>query len=312
MTKLFTALTAFVLFSCSLHAERTLSLRKTVEVRGSQVVLSDLVIDSAVLSDAEKGLVILKSPLRGYKNVRPIDIAYEMQVHKSLLDVELLAPSFVKVVRVKDVDYVEKVKAGLLDALSKENPWKMFELEMEFSPSDLNKISSMSGCEFEMTSQIPNDELDSAKLTVKFTEGDKNKGSLKLLPMVRRKILAITLRNNIKKGHVIQKSDLILDRVWVSGTNEKYAVNFKDCVGYEASRNMLAGSRIINNYLIEPVFVDKGDFITVYSGNRLLNVSAKAKALSMGRRGQIIRAKNIKSGKEMDVEMTGVQTGIVK
>lgn len=312
MTKLNTAIIVFLLSAFSLLAERTVTLKKTIQVSGSQVVLSDLLVDSSSLEKAEKNLVILNSPLRGSKNFRPVDIAYEMQQHKSLMDLALLAPSFVKVIRVKDIDFVEKVKEGLIVALGKETPWKMFDLEMELTATDISKISAMSGNDFEVISQRPSDELDSVKITVKFIEKGINKGAVILNPIIRRKILAITLKNSIKRGGIVQKSDLILDRIWVSGTDERYAVNFQDCVGYEVSRNIAAGSRIAKSFLIEPVYVEKGSFLKVYVKSGLLTLSVDAKALSTGRRGETIRVKNTKSGKDLDVIMTGLQTGIVQ
>ena len=311
MTKLIVVL-IILLSAVNLYAERTVKLKKTVQVSGSQVVLEDLLIDSSVLTNLEKSLVILKSPARGFKNFRPIDIAYEMQLHESLLDLSLEAPSFVKIIRVKNIDYVEKFKVSIIQSLKKETPWKMFELELEFSPSDITKITSMSGSDYEMISQRPNEELNSAKIFVRFAENGISRGAVTIDPIIRRKILAITLKSDITKGKIIQKSDLVLDRVWVSGTDERFATNFQDCVGFEAGKNMSSGSRITKAYLVEPIYVQKGDFLKVSSDSPILSISIDAKALSMGRRGEIIRVKNTKSGRLLDVVMTGVQTAVVK
>ncbi|MCM8528281.1 MAG: flagellar basal body P-ring formation chaperone FlgA [Lentisphaeraceae bacterium] len=311
MTK-FSIILMFLFSVMNLHAERTVKLKKTVQVSGSQVLLEDLLIDSSDLKEEEKSLVILKSPIRGFKNFRPVDIAYEMQLHESLLDLSLEAPPFVKIIRIKDINFVETFKAYLKARLNKETPWKMFELEIEFSPSDITTITSMSGCDYEMVSQRANDELNGAKVTVKFTENGSSRGAVKLEPIIRRKILAITLKTDLTKGKIIQKSDLILDRVWVSGTDERFATNFVDCIGFEAGRNMSAGSRVVKAHLIEPVYVQKGDFLKVSSESSFLRITIDAKALSMGRRGEVIRVKNIKSGRLLDVVMTGIQTAVVK
>ena len=312
MTKPLTYLIVLLLSSVNLLAERNLNLKKNVEVSGHLVLLKDLVIDAATLTDNEKNLVILKSPQRGFKNYRPVDIAYEMQNHPSLMDISLLAPPFVKIIRVKDVHFVEKVKTYLVKELKQQDPWKRFTIEVDFTPDDINKINDISGADCELISQIPSDDLGSVKLSVKFTEKEKNRGTITLEPVIRRKIFSITLKGDVNKGQILRKDDLVVAQVWVDGQEDRYASNFQDCVGYELSRNMIAGSRVPKPYLIEPVYVRKGEIIKVYVETAAMRVGIHAKALSDGRRGETIRAKNTKSGKNLDVIMTGLQTAVVK
>lgn len=313
MTKPLTFLTVLLLCSVNLLAERNINLKKNVEVSGHLVLLKDLLIDSSELSDKEKNLVILKSPQRGFKNYRPIDVAFAMQNHASLLDLVIVdPPSFVKLIRIKDVNFVEKVKTELAKSLKQEDPWKRFTIEVDFTPDDINKINEMSGADFKLISQIPSDDLGSVKLSVKFTEKEKNRGTVTLEPVIRRKIFSITLKSDVNKGDVLRKDDLVVAQVWVDGQEDRYASNFKECVGYELSRNMIAGSRVPKPYLVEPVYVRKGEIIKVYVETAAMRVGIHAKALSDGRRGETIRAKNTKSGKNLDVIMTGLQTAVVK
>ena len=312
MTKPLTYIIVLLLSTVNLLAERNLNLKKNVEVSGHLVLLKDLVIDTASLTDNEKNLVILKSPQRGFKNYRPVDIAYEMQNHPSLMDISLLAPPFVKIIRVKDVHFVEKVKTYLVKELKQQDPWKRFTIEVDFTPDDINKINDMSGADCKLISQIPSDDLGSVKLSVKFTEKEKNRGTITLEPVIRRKIFSITLKGDVNKGQILRKDDLVVAQVWVDGQEDRYASNFQDCVGYELSRNMIAGSRVPKPYLIEPVYVRKGEIIKVYVETAAMRVGIHAKALSDGRRGETIRAKNTKSGKNLDVIMTGLQTAVVK
>ena len=312
MTKQLTYLLILLLTCTGLQAERTVNLKKNVQVSGHLVLLKDLLIDTDGLTEEEQKLVILKSPLRGFKNYRPVEIAYEMQNHASLMDLSLVAPPFVKVTRIRDVNFVENVKTGLIKALKNENPWKRFAIEVDFTPEDINKINDMSGADFKLISQIPSDDLTSVQLSVKFTEKEKNRGTLLLKPIIRRRLFSITLKNDVAKGQILNKSDLVVDQVWVDGQEDRYAANFKDCVGYELSRNMVAGSRIPRTFLVEPVYVRKGEIIKVYVESLSMRVGIHANALTDGRRGETIRARNTKSGKLLDVIMTGQQTAVVK
>lgn len=295
----------FLLFSllASLHAERVVQLKKTIQVSGNLVLLKDLLVDTDVLKDAEKDLIIVKSPLRGSKNYTPEELAYEMQNHASLMDLALKSPDFVKIMRVKDANYIENFKGGLTAALLKENPWKRFKIEVEFTNDDLNKINTMSGADYELVSQVPNESLTSVKLSVQFSENGVKRGTLILNPNVRRKVFSIVLRYDLSKGAILQKSDLVVDQVWVDGQEGRYASNFIDCVGYELTKDISAGSRVPKMYLTDPVYVKKGQFLKVYTMVGGLKVAVQAKALTDGRRGQTIKVKNTKSDKMLFVKM---------
>ena len=296
----------------SLLAEREMTLKATVNVSGKSVLLEDLVIETELLTDEEKKLAILESPLRGFKNFLPVNIAFAMQAHKSLWDISLIPPKFVKVVRVKDANFVTDVKEAVVKYLSKETPWKMFEIEVEFSASDLAKINEMSGSKFVVTSQRANDQLTSSKVNIKFTENDVDRGEVIINPDIRRKILAITLKSDLKRGDTIRKSDLVLGRVWADGKEARYVSNFKDCVGFEVAQDMSAGKRIAKSFLHEPVYVRKGQELNVSYNSPGIDVSMRAVAMTDGRRGDFIKVKNIDSEEVFEVEMAGIKWAIRK
>ena len=312
MIKFLQVLILASLLSSSLQAERVVQLKKTIQVSGHLVLLKDLIVDTDLLKTSEKDLIILKSPLRGSKNYTPEQLAYEMQNHASLMDLALKSPEFIKIMRVKDANYIENVKAGLTAALMKENPWKRYKIEVEFTNEDINKINSMSGADFELVSQLPNDMFTSSKLSVNFTEKGKNRGNLILNPNIRRKVFSIVLKTGLSKGAILQKSDLVVDQVWVDGQEGRYAANFVDCVGYELTKDLPSGSRVPKVALMEPVYISKGAHFNAYVLSNGFKVSVVAKALTDGRRGNTIRARNTKSGEIIQVKMVEPKTGIVE
>ena len=307
------SLTVFFFAFCltgSLFAERVVQLKRTIQVSGNLVLLKDLLIDTKGLSDKEQELIIIKSPLRGSKNYTPEQLAYEMQNHASLMDLALKSPEFVKIMRVKDANYIENVKEGLTLALQKENPWKRFKIEVEFTNDDINKINSMSGADFKLISQVPNEMFTSSKLSVQFSEKGIKRGNLILRPNIRRKVFSIVLKFGVSKGAILQKSDLVVDQVWVDGKEGRYASNFIDCVGYEVTKDMPSGSRVAKMNLTDPVYVRKGQFLKVYTIIGGLKVGVQAKALTDGRRGQTIKVKNTKSEKILFVKMVGPEVAL--
>ncbi len=312
MYKPLTIFLILILTPFCLLAEREINLKKSVEVSGQAVLLKDLVVENGALTEEELKLEILKAPLRGFKNFRPVEIAYEMQNHASLMDVSLIAPPVIKVSRVKDPDFIENVRDGVTKALKEHDPWKHFKIELEFSPEDITKINEMGNSSFELKSQIPSEDLGAVKIRVEFKENEKSKGTLTLEPVVRRKVVSIALKSDLAKGSIIKQTDLVVTQAWADGQEEKYASTFEDCIGYELTKNMVAGSRILKTNLAEPVYVKKGEILKVFVVTGSLKVGVHAKALTDGRRGETIRAKNTKSGQTIDVVLTDIQTAEVK
>ena len=298
-------LTALAFLLCGeVLAERQVRLKAFVDVSGRTVRLQDLVADSTGLSEEELGLKIVDAPTRGYKKFSARDLAFRMQVHKELLNVTLLTPPFIKVTRKLDSDYVEKVREILKTELLKQAEWKGQTIDLDFTGDDINKINEKNGAKVVLKSQVVNDTQDRIDMRISFTDNGEDLGTLKIRPYIRRKVFMILLRRSIPKGHIIVKDDLKLAHLWSDGRDEHYASDFKDCIGYETSKTMPADGKISRKLLNEPYYVKKGEIITAKAFFGNLEVGVAAQALLDGRRGQIIRARNTKSGKVIDVQMT--------
>jgi flagellar basal body P-ring formation protein FlgA len=314
MKNILTVLSLLFFFSVSIGAEeeRLVRLKSEVRVSGRFVLLKDLLISDANVTELEGKLIIIEAPERGSKKVTPRSIAYKMQEHKSLMDLGIMAPPLIKLIRVADVNFVEHVKDEITLQLKKTSPWSDFEIQIELTDEDINVISDMTGADkITLLSQKPARDLSRTKMRVSFFEKGKALGTITLTPTVQREIEIVILKDSVTKGSIITASSIKLSKIWSTGGEESLCMSFKEALGYEARRNMAEGSSIPVNYLTDPVYANKGEIIDVELVVGTLSASIKAKALQQGRRGDDIRALNTRTGKTMTVKMIRDGIGLI-
>ena len=305
-------LTLFVSMEFDLLAERQVRVRAFVTVTGRSVMLKDLLIDTKGLSEEELNYRILESPLRGYKKYNSRDLAYMMQEHESLMDLSLLAPARIKISRKPDTGFVAKVRDELKAQLLDQPQWKGHTIDLDFNTEDIIKINEKVGGEVILLSQTPNQKLDRVEMRVSFTDGKAALGSIEVNAYIRRKVFTVILSKDVVPGQIIRKEDLKLAQVWSDGKEERYLRDFKQCVGQQVTRSMVADSRILKKNLSAPFYARKGEIISVNARIGRVVVSVHAQALRDGKRGQVISAKNTKSGQIMDVRMVSLLIGEVQ
>jgi flagellar basal body P-ring formation protein FlgA len=302
-----------ILFTQSAWAEREVRVRSEVRVSGRFVQLKDLLVSTTGLKESELELIILDSPERGSEKVSIRSIAFKMQVHESLLDLAILAPAMIKIIRVADVDFVEKFKKEIMTQLVDDGRWKNTKIDLQFNSDDINTMSDLTGADkIELLSSTLSVDSTNLKLRVKCSEKDKSLGTVSLNPIVQREIEVVILKNSLGKGDIVNQSDLLMTKAWSTGKNEDICLTFNDAIGFELKKSLVEGTQVPLSYLTEPVYAVKDQFIEVGINSDLFNVTVQAKALQLGRRGDVIRAMNTSSLKVIAVELVSYGKGIIK
>ena len=144
------------------------------------------------------------------------------------------------------------------------------------------------------------------KVSFKDVKGDL--GVVEINAHLRRKIFTVQLSRSVPKGHILLKDDLRIAQIWSNGKEEKFATQFRECIGFQTTKDLAVSSQIPRSSLAEPFYVRKGEIINVFSKIGNIRVEIQARALLDGKRGQVIRAKNTKSGRQIDVRMVAPLT----
>ena len=109
-------------------------------------------------------------------------------------------------------------------------------------------------------------------------------------------IKLITLKNNLKKGEVIQKHDLKFDYK-SSSVGKGFFDNFDKLIGREINQNLSRGQVIKTRHLKENFMVSEGQSIIIFSNLHGINVRMQGTSLENGHFNELVRVKNSSSGK---------------
>ena len=120
--------------------------------------------------------------------------------------------------------------------------------------------------------------------------------SKKKINKVSNSIKLITLRNNLKKGEVIQKHDLKFDYK-TNSVGNGFFESFDNLVGRKINQNLSKGQVIKIRHLEENFMVSEGQSIIIFSDLYGINVRMQGNALENGHFNELIKVKNISSGK---------------
>ena len=118
----------------------------------------------------------------------------------------------------------------------------------------------------------------------------------KNISKISNSIKLITLKNNLKKGEVIQKHDLKFDYK-SSSVGKGFFENFNKLIGREINQNLSRGQVIKTRHLKENFMVAEGQSIIIFSDLHGINVRMQGSALENGHFNEFIKVKNLSSGK---------------
>ena len=120
--------------------------------------------------------------------------------------------------------------------------------------------------------------------------------SKKKINKISNSIKLIILRNNLKKGEVIQKHDLKFDYK-TNSVGTGFFESFDVLVGRKINQNLSKGQVIKIRHLEENFMVSEGQSIIIFSDLYGINVRMQGNALENGHFNELIKVKNISSGK---------------
>ena len=307
-----TLISLILLITLPLYGAQSVRLRSQVQVSGRFVQMKELVVDDSKLTEEQKDLIITEAPLRGSKNYKRMKLLRLMANNKELGNMQVTAPPTIEIMRIADKSFIEDAKIEIITQLKKLAPWKEAKIDLEFTPSDLSKLSDMSGADkIQLLSQSQTTMTNTYKLRVKFSSKAQNMGTVSLTPFIRQQIELVVLKNSCPKGHIIRRSDLMLTKTWSDGDEDNYASALQECIGYELKKNTAESSRIKRIHLAPPIYAKRHQILSANLNFRGINVNVAVKALEQGRRGEIIRAQNTRSGEKLDVVLVGPGQAIV-
>ncbi len=108
---------------------------------------------------------------------------------------------------------------------------------------------------------------------------------------------ALVAKYPLNKGHLIQKNDLKLETIKLTGLRTAYLSDPDRAVNHVLKRRVQRGDLISVKNLSKPTLIKKGDKITIIAKNNGFQISMKGTALTAGGKDDKIRVKNSKTKK---------------
>lgn len=114
------------------------------------------------------------------------------------------------------------------------------------------------------------------------------------------------------RDDVIQPSDIVWKDVPAKSLRDDTVLKESDIVGQTARGLIQPNEAISANLLVPPKMIKRGDTVTLVLANSRMALSAKGKALSDARLGEIVRVQNTESQKIVQGKVTGPQEATIE
>jgi flagellar basal body P-ring formation protein FlgA len=119
-----------------------------------------------------------------------------------------------------------------------------------------------------------------------------------------KKKLFVTKRD-LKKGDVIRSTDLSVRETLLTGPGTAYPSNIEEVQGKVVRKDVPGGTVLTCALLDERQSVQKGELVDIIAKGKALLVQAKGRVLEKGKIGDVVRVKNIDSGKDILAKVIG-------
>jgi len=113
----------------------------------------------------------------------------------------------------------------------------------------------------------------------------------------------------IERGQLITRDDLRLQRINIGKAPRGYFNRFDEVVGKAAKRRIRAGQTLTPALLALPLAVKRGEPVKIVASHEGIEASTAGEALGDGRTGEVIRVRNVRSGKVIDAQV--LEEGVV-
>ncbi len=127
---------------------------------------------------------------------------------------------------------------------------------------------------------------------------------------VKKLVEVVVAAKDLQSRTALSEDDVTLERREVTRIDEAI-FQISDAAGLELKRAIPAGSMVTRSSLTKPEIIRSGDNVTIVSISGSVTVKASGQALQGGAAGDVIRVRNISSGKSLLGRIEDRQTVVI-
>lgn len=119
------------------------------------------------------------------------------------------------------------------------------------------------------------------------------------------------LKTPLRREEMITKNMVEMMEVRQDFITDDMALNQNDLVGMTPRKVLRANTPILVSELSKPTIINRGDLVTMQLRNGPIQITAIAKAMESGTKGDVIRLMNMDSKRTLEAEVTGLREATV-
>lgn len=254
---------------------------------------NDRIIKSA------KSIVLSRSPVLN----RSIFLGKDL-IEKAILkngfdlkEIKLIFPQKIIVKNKITIISEDEVKKTLREYIYKNMPWRKDQVEI--TQIGFKGDISLPGGKIvqKITSKGNSSFLGKVPLYLEFLSDGKILKRKKVNIEIRVLMPLVLARAFMKKNQIISENDIYIEERWVSKISRNFYTSKEEVLGKKLKRAIKAGQPLFEQILVIPADIARGNKVTILVETRNLRITAPGIAREEGRKGQIIKVKNLDSNK---------------
>jgi len=132
-----------------------------------------------------------------------------------------------------------------------------------------------------------------------FFKDGKEAFRVRLWGYVESNVSVAVVAKPLEKGEVITKNHLVFQKKPLSRLPKDVVLEEKEALGKEVRTSLKPNVVLRKSFLNEPLLVKRGQEVLIIGKGRGFLVKTKGKALQDGRKGEVIKVRNLTSNKEV-------------
>ena len=289
------------------HATPHVTFKSSAQVKQSEIYLHDI----AQLKGFSKND---RKALKSYSLGRAPSAGTTLTLPKSYLKLRLDEAPLPKNTRIKYPKQI-KVKRDLIKLSGQEIQSRLKKLIIAEQPQSediallktpqLANLSYPDGAELKL---IIRSGVQGGRVPVdlKIFDGSRQIRSQRLFVQVDYYQNVVSLKNKLIAGATIRSEDLKIAKVPSSKVQRDTFLNPQDLAGARLRRSIDADIPIRRAWILTPNLIKRGSIIKMIFQTQGIFLSAEGEALGNGRRGDMIKVKNLRSRKIVTGKVTGI------
>lgn len=113
---------------------------------------------------------------------------------------------------------------------------------------------------------------------------------------VEASVMVVVAATDVPANRPLAEADLALARHKLTDMGDRLPA-LENVIGQASSRALRSGQVVLPRFLSQPLLVERGDRVKIVARSGAVEVQVAGEALESGRRGSIVRVRNISTGK---------------